>query len=101
MQRDGCKIGLNYPPIFAVESLTLARRDKNYFWRRRFGEYWRKENERQQSEQGMVHSATPLGGCPIERKIFSNVSIRSGFSFHSRMRRYVANIIDESYTLYA
>jgi len=21
-----------------VESLTLARRDKNYFWRRRFGE---------------------------------------------------------------
>ena len=38
VQRAGRKIGLNYPPIFAVESLTLARRDKNYFWRRRFGE---------------------------------------------------------------
>ena len=28
VQRDGRKIGLNYPPIFAVESLTLAGRDK-------------------------------------------------------------------------
>jgi len=38
IQRDGRKIGLGYPSMFAVESLTLARRDKNYFWRRRFGE---------------------------------------------------------------
>ena len=38
IQRDGRKIGLGYPPIFAVESLTLARRGKNYFWRCRFGE---------------------------------------------------------------
>jgi len=30
IQQDGRKIGLGYPPIFAVESLTLAGRDKNY-----------------------------------------------------------------------
>jgi len=38
IQWDGRKIGLSYPSMFAVESITLARRDKNSFWGRRFGE---------------------------------------------------------------
>jgi len=50
IQWDGRKIDLGYPPMYAVESLTLAGRDKTYLWCWRSSER-RRSDKHQKSER--------------------------------------------------